>query len=160
MAKSSKHTHHVHHDSKSNASGSNEGSKSKVNLPLLSFVAIIAIILIVSMTVSLKNKIAHSDSDDYVPTETQDAAGQASSVLVDDSLCKLIVGRTTIYDDTTLAVTLATGEHTYYGGFTIRVDQINQEGCVVDVNGNSEYLAVGQIQRLGSVYVTIKGVSN
>ncbi len=127
-----------------------EHKHDKINTPLIGIVAIFAIFLIVYMAIEFR---------DGGLTQT-DYAGQASEVFVaqDVMFCKLLVGQTTIYDDTTLAVTLETGATTYYAGFSVSVVSINENGCVVDISGTSDYLALGQVQRLGSLYVTVKDV--
>jgi hypothetical protein len=70
----------------------------------------------------------------------------------------LIVGKTTIYDETTLAASLSVGTPAYYSGYSVAVQEINSDGCLVDINGNTEYLAIGQVERVGPLYVTIKDV--
>ena len=130
----------------------NPEHKPKINNALLGVLAIFAIFLIVYFAVAFKtNSVNRVQDVDY--------AGQASVFVAQDLMfCKLIVGQTTVYDDTNLAVTLETGAATYYSGYSVTVVSINENGCVVDVSGNSDYLAIGQVQRLGSLYVTVKDV--
>jgi hypothetical protein len=139
----------------------NPEHKPKFNNTLLGIASIFAIFLIVYFSVM------YGRTDSVLKTESVqgvDSAGQVSVALSDMlpaqdiSMCKLIVGQTTLYDDTTLAVSLESGSSTYYAGYSVSVFSINDNGCVVDVNGNADYLAVGQIQRLGSLYVTVKDI--
>jgi len=121
--------------------------------------AILAIFFIVLIAISLTSN----------PTLNQDNMGQATQIVYDEysrgyttgvdvALCKIIAGLTTVYDGATLAVTLEEGSSTTYAGEIITVKMINDNGCVVSVGETSEYLALGQIQRLGQVYVTVKDV--
>jgi hypothetical protein len=131
-----------------------EHKPHKINNALLGVVAIFAIFLIVYFAIAFKaNNLT-------TVTQNVDYTGQASQVFVaqDVMFCKLLVGQTTLYDDTTLAVTLETGGATYYSGYSVSVVSINKDGCVVDISGTSDYIAKGQIQRLGSLYITVKDV--
>jgi len=131
-----------------------EHKPHKVNNAIVGVAAIFAIFLIVYLAVEFRS------SGVATPTQNAGYTGQASEVLVaqDVMFCKLLVGQTTVYDDTTLAVTLETGAATYYSGYSVSVVSINKNGCVVDIGGTSDYLAIGQVQRLGSLYVTVKDV--
>jgi hypothetical protein len=125
----------------------------KISNASLGIIAIFAIFLIVYFAIAFKTNTVAS------ATQDMDYTGQASVFVAQDLMfCKLIVGQTTVYDNTNLAVTLETGAATYYSGYSITVVSINKNGCVVDVSGTSDYLAIGQVQRLGSVYVTVKDV--
>jgi hypothetical protein len=132
-------------------------SESKPNTTVIAIASIVAILLIVVMTVSFNNRVANANNANLDYTgKVSEVAPQVVQETKDNSLCKLIVGRTTIYDDSTLAVTLGVEETTFYSGYSIKVVSVNSEGCVVDINGNNDYLASGQVQRLGNLYVTVK----
>jgi len=137
--------------------------KLKFNNSLIAIASIFTIFLITYFAIIVaNNRIANSVANANV-LQGADSAGLASGVIAQDAAssvasCKLIVGQTTLYDDTTLAVTLEAGSSTYYAGYSVSVTSVNDNGCVVDINGNSDYLAIGQIQRLGSLYVTVKDV--
>jgi hypothetical protein len=94
-------------------------------------------------------------------TVQNDNIGMASEIAVSEpsvKLCKLIVSQTTVYDDTALATVLGVGEYSQYAGFTVAIHEINDKGCLVNINGVSDYIAAGQIQRVGSLFVTVKEV--
>lgn len=128
----------------------------KVNNALIGIASIFAIFLIVYFAIMFRTNSVTST----LTAQNVDSAGLASGVITtqDVSSCKLLVGQTTIYDINTLAVSLEAGSATYYAGYSVSVVSVNDNGCVVDINGNSDYLAIGQIQRLGSLYVTVKDV--
>jgi hypothetical protein len=141
-------------------------AEHKVNNYLLGVVAVFAIFFIMWITLKDVDMKYRAASDDIIGT---DAVGQAADAVLteaqastasiqDTSVCKLIVGQTTIYDSTTLAANLNIGGSTYYSGYNIVVKNINSNGCVISVGGNADYIAVGQIEKLGSVYVTVKEV--
>jgi hypothetical protein len=141
------------------------GSRPKISNSVLGIVAIFAIFLIVWAVfkdVNRGNQNVLSNSDN---------SGQASEASVQEALaeiqytesqntetCKVIVGQTTLYDENTFAASLKVGVSAYYAGNTISVEEINTNGCVVNINGDVEYLAVGQIQRVGTAYVTVREV--
>jgi hypothetical protein len=139
-----------------------EHKSNKVNNALLGVIAIFAIFLLVYFAVSSKVNAANTVTNvgQDIVTQNADYAGQVSQVLVEQDVmsCKLLVGQTTLYDDNTLAVSLEASSSTYYSGNVITVVSVNENGCVIDISGNSDYLAIGQIQRLGSLYVTVKDV--
>ena len=118
---------------------------------MLGLAAIFSIFLIVYITI-------HSAS---VPTNT-DLAGQASSVTLESQsrglLCNIIVGQTDSYDRNVMAVGLSVGESTYYRGYTVSVESITEEGCMIGVNGNKDYIAIGQIAKIEPVYITVKDI--
>jgi hypothetical protein len=149
-------THKEEHASKDNHS-KNNNHNPKINNSLLAIIAIFAIFFILWITIKDTNRMSS-----VAPTEN--LAGQALQVAVADSaeqnnaICKIIVGQTTIYDTTTLAVSLDAGQSTYYTGYAVTVTQINNNGCTIDINGNTDYIAVGQVQRIGPLYVTVKEV--
>jgi len=142
--------------------------KHKVNNSLLAILAIFAIFFIAWITTKdniLQVNVATTASS----ASTNDVAGQATDAVLtqavqdntpisNSAMCKLIVGQTTIYDRSTLAINLESGASTYYAGYTVSVQDVNSNGCVVGINGNSDFIAVGQIQRIGALYVTVKEV--
>ena len=133
-----------------------DNHNSKINNSLLAIIAIFAIFFI--LWISIKDV---NGTGSVVPTDN--LAGQALQVAVADSttqsaICKMIVGQTTIYDTTTLAVSLNAGQSTYYAGYAVTVADVNNNGCSIDINGNTDYIAVGQVQRIGPLYVTVKEI--
>ncbi|MGV8171545.1 MAG: hypothetical protein ACP5OA_02520 [Candidatus Woesearchaeota archaeon] len=123
--------------------------------------AILAIFFIVLITISLtSNTTLNQDNIGQATQIIYDEYSRGYSAGVDVALCKIIAGLTTVYDDATLAVTLDEGSSTTYAGEIITVKMINDNGCIVSVGETSDYLALGQIQRLGHVYVTVKDVVN
>jgi hypothetical protein len=130
----------------------------KINNALLGVVGIFAIFIILYLAITFSP--VQQNSSLVQQSTSADLSGQASAVLqnTQSSVCNLIVGQTTIYDDTTLATSLKSGESTYYSGYIVSVEDINSDGCVVNINNNKDYIAVGQIQRLGPLYVTVKGI--
>jgi len=141
---------------------SNLEHKPKISNAVLAIVSIFAIFLISYFAVTYR---ANTDMTSIMPVQTGDSAGLATGVLdtqavsSDVALCKLIIGQTTINDENTMAISLEVGGATYYSGNSISVTAINDNGCQVDVNGNSDYLAIGQIERLGAVYVTVTDIA-
>lgn len=131
--------------------------KIKINNSVLGIASILAVFLIVyfalnfTLGTSIDTSNTAADSSGYAAQAA--LSGDASA-----SLCKIIVGMTTAYDDTTLAVTLEEGASATYASYTVSVVSINSNGCVVDIDGVSDYLAVGQIQKVGYLYVTVKDV--
>jgi len=118
---------------------------------ILGLVAIISIFLIVYIAI-------HSTS-----ISGNDNAGQASKAVLESQsrtiLCNILVSQTNAYDNTVMAVSLGAGESTYYRGYTVSVQAINDQGCILDVNGNNDYIALGQIEKLGQVYITVKDIT-
>jgi len=171
MAKQSKkhqedHMSHISHVIQtSQAIHSSQGKHPKISNEVLGVVAILAIFLIVWFVVKDVNR-----TNQGVISSNSDSAGQASQVLVhslsdgqtsdaqDSSLCQILVGQTTVYDATTLSASLSVGVPAYYADNTITVREINSNGCVIDVSGTSDFLAVGQVEKLGTVYATVKQV--
>jgi hypothetical protein len=133
-----------------------ENTHQKVNNTLLGITAILAILLIVLFTVN-------GSKQGTLRTDTGMAIEIALSEVNSETnvqLCKLIVGTTTAYDGTMLSTILASGASSYYSGFSVAIDAINDDGCVVNINGNSDYIAVGQMQKVGPLYVTVREVLN
>jgi hypothetical protein len=133
--------------------------KRKVNNSLLGIVAIFAIFLIVYFAMTFTPRISPGTSN-QVADQSGYVAQSAVQESVGAALCKLVVGMTTIYDSTTLAVTLEEGASTAYAGRTVSVTSINSDGCVVKIDYVDDYLAVGQIQKVGTLYVTVTDVTS
>ena len=158
-------THHVHSENKDNTKSQNGGHNApKTNNVIIGIVAIVSILLIVWLTADRihSNNIAQANNN-YAGQATQvllNANNNANGASTTVPTCKIIVGKTTVYDDTNLAISLDSSGSTYYAGHTIAVKDINANGCVVSVDKESDYLAVGQIQQIGFVYITVKDVLN
>ena len=152
-------THKTEHTSRS--------EHPKVSNSLLGIIAIFAIFLIVWFAFKDINRNTQAaisgGANNLVGGATDASVAQAlaqtqSSDVLNADICKIVVGQTTIYDETTFASSLEVGASAYYAGNTIKIQKINADGCLIDVNGDVEYLAVGQVQRVGTVYVTVKDV--
>jgi hypothetical protein len=142
-----------------------EAKKPRISNAVFGVISIFAIFFIVwlSLNGTARNNAVNTESN-------SDSIGQAAQALYGDSsdtssleqdiapICKVIVGKTTSYDGTILATSLSADESTYYSGYTVGIKEINNEGCVVDINGNSDYLAIGQIQKIGPLYVTVTDI--
>jgi len=127
----------------------------KINITLIGITALIAILLIVWIAIDTNTITTNSNSNDVF--------GQASLVINenihDSTLCSLIVSQSESSDSNSLAVGLQVDSSTYYSGHNVLIKAINADGCMIDIDGNADYVAVGQIQKIGSVYVTIKDIS-
>jgi len=158
--------HNIEHNLQKNHSE----HKPKISNAVLGIVSIFAIFLIAYFAITFDRVDSTANNGNI---QSVDSAGQAIQVLSagdasttantqvttsNVASCKIIVGQTTIYDDNTLAVSLETGSSTYYAGYSVTVNSINDNGCVVDISGTNDYLAIGQIERIGSLYVTVKDV--
>ena len=132
----------------------------KNNNALLGIAAIIAIVFIVWIAV---NNNAETNNSNTSTNALSDNSGKASAVIVeniqDTALCRLIVGQSEVYDNTNLVTGLQKDSSTYYSGHNILVTNINSDGCQINIDGNTDYIAVGQIQKIGSLYVTVKSIS-
>jgi len=148
---------HVGTHSTAHVAGRDASNKSVLDKNTLYAIgSIIAIFLIVYYAINFVPA-------QTVPSTNTDSLGYAvQTAAVDDAgaYCKLILGLTTVYDNAVMTVSLEEGSSTTYAGDIISVGTINDNGCVVSVSGVSEYLAIGQIQRIGQVYVTVKEVVN
>jgi hypothetical protein len=133
-------------------------SSPKTNNYLLAAVAIIAIVIIVWLALSSKSYSPSSNSLVTGNVIISDTATGGAVAAGPSRLCKFIAAPTTIYDENSLSVTLGKGASTYYSGNTITVEDITTDGCILNVGGSRDFLAVGQVQRLGTVYITIKEV--
>lgn len=130
-----------------------EHEHQKANILPVAITAIIAIVLIVFLTI---------DNPGASTVMGEDSVGNAAEVLSsqelqDIMLCKLFITKTD-GDETALSTVLAKGDSSYYAGFALSVEEINSNGCIVNINGNSDYVVVGQIQRVGPLYVTVREV--
>lgn len=133
--------------------------KPKISNLSLGILSIFAIFLIVFMALNF----APTSSTTYNVDQAYDRSGYATQAVLQETdlpLCKIVVGLSTVYDSNVLAITLEEGASTTYSGKTISVGQINADGCVIGVSDESDYLAKGQIQRLGYLYVTVIDVVN
>jgi hypothetical protein len=164
-----KHTTKNHEDYTSHISHVIQTSQSrrpKISNAVLGIVAILAIFLIVLF--AFKNvqrnnqEILSRTSDNTVGQASAVLAGAASDVQSSDTqdtpLCQILVGQTTVYDATTLSASLPVGVPAYYADNTVDIQDINSNGCVVEIGGDAEFLAVGQLQKVGTLYVTVKQV--
>ena len=145
---------------KSSALKSND---SKSNNYFIAVAAILGIFIIVYLALnSVTVFSSDSSSNSATPVATSDSSngnvGQASLVAETVRLCKFVAAPTTIYDSQSLSVTLEKGASTYYQGNTITVDDITNNGCIISVGQSQDFLAVGQLQKLGTVYVTVTEV--
>jgi hypothetical protein len=121
-------------------------------LGMTAIVSIFLIVLIVISSGSVQSKAV-----------SKDTSGQASDVLLnsaDTGSCKLIIAQTTSYDNNVMAITLHQSEIAYYKGHMIKLIDVNDAGCVASVDGSSDYVALGQIQKIGLLYLTVKDISN
>jgi hypothetical protein len=134
-----------------------EPKPHKLNNVLLSIIAILAIFFIVWVT-------TYSTTRGHVVQSNDNLIGQATQAVSDNSndlhlsFCKLIVRETAIYDGTVLTTSLSVGESVYYSGHTISIKEITNDVCVVGVDESFDYIALGQIQKLNSVYITVKDI--
>jgi len=127
----------------------------KVNNYLIAAVGIVAIVVIVYLAVLGSSYTPASSS---INQNSNDAAGQASLVAAPVRACRFIAAPTTIYDSQSLSVSLEKGASTYYSGNTVTVEDITDYGCIINVGGERDFLAVGQLQKLGPMYITVKEV--
>jgi len=136
-------------------------NKSKVNTPLISVIAILAIVLIVWIAIDTNNAFIRSSSSEG--NKYNQLSGQVTAVINEDiqdtALCKLIISQNEAYDNTEIITGLQTGLSTYYSGQNIEITTINSDGCTININGNSDYIVIGQIQKIGQLYVTVTGIS-
>jgi hypothetical protein len=123
---------------------------SRTNNYLIAIFAIVAIVIIVIL--ALKSG-AQSTITSALPN-----VGQATAVLQETRSCKILVSVNNNYDTNTLSVTLGEGASTYYAGNTITIEEVNSNGCILSVNSVSEFLAIGQLQKISITYVTVKDV--
>jgi len=131
----------------------------KIDNALLGVAGIFAIFLIAYMAITFDSSVTSQSTSTDVSGQAIQVLQTTQSLVTKGPVCKLIVGQTTIYDGTTLAVSMRSGDSAYYSGYTVRIEDINVDGCVVNINGNRDYIAAGQIQRLGPLYVTVKMVA-
>jgi hypothetical protein len=128
-------------------------NSEKVNITLIGITALIAILLITWIAIDT-NMVTNSNNDAY---------GQVSQAMTeninDRPLCRLIIGQNENYDSTNLLTGLQIDSNTYYLGHNIVVKELYANGCLVSVDEASEYIAVGQIQKVGQLYITIKNIS-
>jgi len=126
-----------------------ENKHTKVDNTILGITAIVSIFIIVLIVIN-----SNSSPQAY----TNDNVGNAAVMFKDSSMCNIIIGQTMSYDDNVMAVSLGTDESTQYTGYVVSVESIDDNGCTINIGGDEEYLALGQIQRVGSLYVTIKDI--
>ena len=143
---------------------SKENKPTKINVTLLAIVALFAIVLITQITINnINNRINIVSNTNTITNSNSDNVGQASEAIIetipDLPLCKMIVSKTESYDTTNLITGLQVDSNTYYSGYNIAVTQINSNGCTINIDGNNDYITIGQIQKIGPLYVTIKGIS-
>jgi hypothetical protein len=118
----------------------------------LGITAIISIFIIVLIAIN-------SSSGSQAYSDNNNVGKVAEAFNKDFSMCKIIVGQTTSYDDNVMAVSLGTGDSTEYTGFAVSVASIDDKGCMIDVDGKTQYLVLGQIQKVGPLYVTVKDIT-
>jgi hypothetical protein len=151
--------HHEHHDSEHQISHASK-KNPKISNALIAVVSIFAIFLVTYFALTFRTNTLNS-VDQIQNRDNVDSNGQVLNVVRQDVTsvsCKLLVSPTTLYDDKTLAVGLEAGSVTYYSGNIISVISVNDNGCVVGIGESNDYIAIGQIQRIGSLYVTVKEV--
>jgi hypothetical protein len=136
--------------------------KHKISNFTLAMVAILAIVLITYFAIIFTPGTAVDTSQITTSSVNTDQSGYTTEAVLQEGTkatsCKLICGMTTLYDETTLAVTLGEGASTTYAGRTVSVSSINSNGCMIQVDYVKEYLALGQIQKVGTLYVTVTDV--
>ena len=131
-----------------------EQTHPKVNNMLIAVVAIFAICFIVYFAIN-------SGHGSIASTQTSNAdnTGQAFTPITIDRTCNFMVSGTSIFDSSSLSAILDKGGQVFYQGKTISLDDTNSNGCVIDVNGQSDFVAVGQLQQIGPVYVLVKEIN-
>jgi len=139
------------------------GHKPKISNSVLGIISIFAIFLIVFIALNF----TPTSSTTYDMDSIDDRSGYVTQAVIQDDatsmsvpICKMVIGLSTVYDSMVLGAMLEEGASATYFGKTVTVISMNADGCVVDVEGESEYLAVGQIQRVGYLYITVTDVSN
>ncbi len=134
---------------------SKETKSNKINTTLIGIVAIIGILLISWIAISHNQNTIKSSSN-------ADTVGQVSEVITanieDRPLCKFIVSKSEAYDNTNLITGLQVDSNVDYLGQNILITDINDNGCTIKINDNTEYIAIGQIQKIGPLYVTVTNV--
>jgi hypothetical protein len=141
--------------------------KVKISNSVLGIAAIIAIFLIVYVTVGFTPKLTILSAS-YNSNPTSDQSGYAAEAIAEDYgeyadtsstlSCNILLGLNADYDYNAMSVTLESESSITYAGNTISVGFVNDDGCMVIVGETSEYLALGQIQRVGPVYVTVRDI--
>jgi hypothetical protein len=71
------------------------------------------------------------------------------------SSCRVVVGLTTAYDDSAATLIIEKGTSTTYSGRTVSVTAIDPEGCTIKVDYVDGHLIVGEIKKVGTVYITL-----
>lgn len=140
---------------KSNANKNTYENSEKTTF-ITTVVAIVAIIIITAIAVN-------SNSGNYVTSNNYDNSGLVSGIIttsedVTSSLCKIVVNTNTVHDGSELITSLEVGAYVTYDVYRISIANINSNGCNVAIDGSDEYIAVGQIQKIGPVYVTVQEV--
>jgi hypothetical protein len=135
--------------------------KFKINNSVLGIIAIVSIVLITYMAINStvrSNVYTQNDiigqafvAEDFFDYSTISVIEEYTSI----PACKLIIGMTTVYDESNLAVSLEQGASVTYKDIFLRVDSINDDGCKLRIDGIVEYVSIGQIQKVGSVYITV-----
>ncbi|MGV8086185.1 MAG: hypothetical protein ACP5N1_01010 [Candidatus Woesearchaeota archaeon] len=148
-------TKKIEYNSKAENKSKTEHKSHEVNTTLVAVFALAAILIITWIAISTNSAAVNNSRNDVV--------GQASGVIVetiaDTKLCNIILGTTKYYGATNLIVGLHEESITYYAGYNVLIKSVNSNGCIVDINENSDYIAVGQIQKVGPLYVTVKSIS-
>ena len=137
-----------------------KSSGSKSNNYFIAIAAILGIFIIVYLALSSSTSVSSSSSPDTVNSvAASDGSsanvGQASLIAGTVRVCKFVAAPTTIYDSQSLSVMLEKGASTYYQGSTITVDDVTNNGCIISVGKSQDFLASGQLQKLGNVYITV-----
>lgn len=148
-------TKKIEYNSKAENKSKIENKSHEANTTLVAVFALAAILIITWIAISTNTAVINNSRDD--------AVGQASSVIIetiaDTKLCNIILSTTKYYGANNLIVGLHEESVTYYSGYNVLVKSVNSNGCIIDINGNSDYIAVGQIQKIGPLYVTVKSIS-
>ena len=137
-----------------------EKKKPKISNAILSVFAIFAIVLIVWITTLSTSGVSTAQSNANLAGSAIQVAYDSSATGSNENLafCKMIIGTTTLYDGTTIAASLSAGESVYYTGHTITVKEITKDVCVISVDDGSDYIALGQVQELNSLFITVKDI--
>jgi hypothetical protein len=131
---------------------------SKVNNTWVAIAGIIGIFLIVVIalaTIRHNSLVAQNMAD----SASIDTAGQAAAIYQTSAACRIIISNTDSLDAAqSLSTTLSMADSTTYNMYEITVDDIKSDGCIISVDGESDFIATGQVQKLGQVYVSVKDI--